>query len=123
MSETAALVKSYLDAFAARDFELARTFLADQGFRHISPLATFNDADRFIHYISALGQILERLQIRKCMVSDNEAIAIVDATITLNGYQDYTAAILFDIQNGIIKSIETIFDASDYHRMFSTDDA
>ncbi len=122
MSETAALVNSYLGAFAARDFELARTFLADRGFKYISPLANFDDADRFIHYISALGQILERLVVRKCLLSDNEAIAIVDSTITLNGYEDHTAAILFRVENGTIKSMETIFDASEYHRLFSSDD-
>lgn len=122
MSETAAIVNSYLGAFAARDFELARTFLADRGFKYISPLATFNDADRFINYISALGQILERLVVRKCLVSNDEAIAIVDSTITLNGYEEHTAAILFIIKGGAIKSMETIFDASDYHRLFSSDD-
>ncbi len=122
MSETEALVKSYLGAVAARDFDLARTFLADRGFNYNSPIAAFNDADRFIESITAVGQILERLVIRKCIVSGDEAIAIVDSTLTLNGYEAHVAAILFVIKDGYIKSMEAIFDASDYHQMFSGDD-
>jgi hypothetical protein len=123
MSETTDLVESYLGAFAARDFELARTFLADRGFVYTSPLTNFDDPDRFIQHISVLGSILERLEIRKCVASNTEVIAIVDATIALNGYEDHTAAILFRIEHGSIKAMETIFDASDYHRMFFAHDA
>lgn len=121
MSEIAFLVKSYLDAIAARDFELARSFLTNRGFRYTSPIATFDDADRFIESLSAIGQILERMNIRRCFVSNNEAVIVLDATITLNGYEDRTAVIFFIFDDASIKSMEVIFDASNYHRMFLTD--
>ncbi len=113
------IIESYLGAFAARDFALARTFLVDKGFNYTSPLATYDNPDRFIQYLSTFEPILERLHIRKCMTSGNEVIAIVDSTITLNGYEEHTAAILFNIQDGRIKSIESVFDASDYYKLFT----
>ena len=122
MIDSDTLIKSYLAAIAARDFDLARTFLADRGFKYTSPIGSFKDADRFIESISAVGQILERLDIRKCLASDNEVIVIIDTTLTLNGYASYTSAMLFVTSNGSIKSIEAIFDASDYHKMFTSED-
>jgi hypothetical protein len=122
MSETETLVKSYLAALADRDFDRARTFLADRGFRYISPITNFEDADRFIQHLSAIGPILERLTIHRCMVCNHEAIAILDATLTLNGYASYRSAMLFGVTDHRVKSIEAIFDASDYHRMFESHD-
>ena len=122
MTDAETLVKSYLAAVAARDFDLARTFLADRGFSYTSPIGSFKDADRFIQNISAIGQILARLDIRKCAVSGNEVFVILDATLTLNGYASYTSAMLFATAEGYIKSMEAIFDASDYHQMFSSEE-
>ena len=122
MSETESLVRTYLAAIAARDFDLARTYLADRGFRYTSPINSFTDPDRFIQSFSALGPILERLVIRRCVVTSNEAIVILDTTLTLNGYISYPSAMLFLVVEGYIKSMEAIFDASDYHKLFSGDD-
>ena len=122
MSGTENLVRSYLAAFAARDFDLARTFLADKGFKYTSPITSFVDADRFVQYLSAVGPILERLTIHKFMLSGNEAIVVSDMTVTMNGYASYRSAMLFQVADNKIKSIEAIFDASDYHRMFQAED-
>ena len=122
MNEAETLVRSYLAAIATRDFDLARTYLADRDFSYISPIDSFKDAGSFIHRLSAIGPILDRLNIRKCVVSSNEIIVIVDITINLSGYVSYPTAMLFDIADGRIKSIESIFDASDYHRLFAIDD-
>lgn len=122
MSEADTLVKSYLGALAARDFDLARTYLADRGFSYISPIGSFKEADHFIQRMSAIGPILERLDIRRFVVSSNEVIVILDTTITLNGYVSYPSAMLFNVVDGRIKSIEAIFDASDYHKMFLVDE-
>jgi hypothetical protein len=120
MSDTENLVKSYLAAIAARDFDLARTYLADRGFSYTSPIDRFEDADRFIQSITAVGQILARIEIRKCLVSSNEGIVILDIIITLSGYESRTVALLFLTEGGYIKSMEAIFDATEYHKMFSS---
>ena len=121
MSETGEIVTSYLSAIADRDFDLARNFLADRGFSYTSPIGVYEDADRFIKNISLVGPILERLDIRKCLVTGNEAITILDTAISLDGYSPHTVAMLFVVAGGTIKSIEAIFDASDYYKMFSGD--
>jgi hypothetical protein len=118
MNDPRELVKSYLEAVGARDFELARSFLADKGFSYNSPIGVFDDADRFIESISAVGPILEKLTIRHLFAVESEAIAVVDALITLHGYVTRTIAILFNLENGRISTMEAIFDASEYHRMF-----
>lgn len=122
MSGTETLVKSYLAALAARDFDLARTFLAERGFKYTSPITSFDEANRFIQHISTIGPILDRLIVHKCMVNGNEAIVIVDTTLSFNGYVSYRSAMLFNVVDGRIRAIEAIFDASDYHRMFLPDD-
>jgi hypothetical protein len=122
MNETEERVRSYPAAVAARDFDLARSYLVDRGFRYTSPISSFRDPDGFIQSVSAVGPILARLDIRKCFVSGDEAIVILDTTLALSGYASYPSAMLFAVASGRIKSIEAIFDASDYHKMFSGDD-
>ncbi|MCB1859042.1 MAG: nuclear transport factor 2 family protein [Gammaproteobacteria bacterium] len=119
MSDTDGVVKAYLHAIAARNFELARSYLCDRGFRYVSPIGNFDNADRFIDNLVAVGSILERLEIRQCMISGNQALAVLDAVITLRGYVSKTIAVLFRVEGGKIRTIEAIFDASDYHRMFA----
>ena len=121
MSDTETLVRSYLSAVAARDFDLARTFLTDREFSYTSPIGSIEDADLFIQNISAAGPILERLDIRKCMVSSTEAVVILDVKTTMFGYVTRPVAMLFYIGEGCIKSIEAIFDASEYNKMFTGD--
>ncbi len=118
VSETEVVIKEYLAAIAGHDFKHARSFLAERGFSYLSPIAHFDDADRFIANISALGGILERLEIRQLMVNGSEAVAIVDAVITIRGYLSRTVAILFCVEGGRIRRLEAIFDATDYHKMF-----
>ena len=44
----------------------------------------------------------------------------VDARITLHGYVTRTIAILFHMEQRRITSMEVIFDASEYNKMFAT---
>lgn len=120
MNHPEELVRSYLKAVGDRDFELARSFLADDGFSYSSPIADFNDADRFIQSISAVGPILEELGIRRLFVAESEVMALVDARITLHGYVTRTIAILFHMEQRRITTMEVIFDASEYNKMFAT---
>ena len=122
MNDAEQQVRSYLGALGERDFELARTLLADRGFSYSSQIGNFNDADQFIQSISAIGPILDKLSIRRLFVSGSEVMTILDARITLSGYVTRTSAILFRVENGRIAAMEAIFDASEYHKMFDTQD-
>ena len=119
MHNTEQHVRSYLRAIGERDFALARKKLADKGFSYKSPIGDYDDADRFIQSISALGAILEDVAIRRLFTSGNEAMAIVDTRISLHGYVTRTIAMLFRVENERITALEVIFDASQYHKMFS----
>lgn len=112
-------VRSYLAAIGSRDFDLARSFLADDGFHYSSPIGDFNNADRFIENISAIGPIIEKLTIRRLFVSESEVMVITDVRITLHNYVTRTTAMLCQVENEHIVSIEAIFDASEYHKMFA----
>lgn len=119
MNQLEDLVISYLKAVGARDFELARSFLANDGFSYHSPIADYDDADRFIQSISAVGPILEELTIRRLFTAESEVMTLVDARITLHGYTTRTTAILFHMEQRRITAIEAIFDASEYKKMFA----
>ena len=122
MNDAEQLVRSYLQALGERDFELARSLLADRGFSYRSPIGDFDDADRFIQSISAIGPILHELTIRRLFASGAEVMAIVDTRITLHGYVTRSSAILFRAENGRIRAMDAIFDASEYHKMFDASD-
>ena len=122
MNDAEQQVRSYLQALGERDFELARTLLADRGFSYRSPIGNFDNADQFIQTISAVGPILEKLTIRRLFVSEAEVMAIVDTRITLHGYVTRSSAILFRVENGRIRAMDAIFDASEYHKMFDASD-
>ena len=122
MNDAEQLVRSYLQALGERDFELARSLLADRGFSYRSPIGDFDDADRFIQSISAIGPILHELSIRRLFASEAEVMAIVDTRITLHGYVTRSSAILFRTENGRIRAMDAIFDASEYHKMFDASD-
>ena len=59
------LVDAYLAALTDRDYERARSFLADSGFEYTSPIATFADADAFMDYMMLIGGIIHAITCRK----------------------------------------------------------
>ena len=120
MNNTEQLARSYLQAIGDRDFTLARKMLVDKGFSYKSPIGDYDDADRFIQSVSALEPILEEVSVRRLFASGSEAMALVDTRITLHGYVTRTSAMLFRVEKGKITTIEAIFDASEYHKMFGT---
>ena len=86
------IVAAYLQAFGERDFDRLRGYLADRGFRSTSPIGSFDDADRYVDSLFGVGPIIEKVRVRKLFGSDDEAVAIVDITVTLNNYASYVSA-------------------------------
>ncbi|MEN8174415.1 MAG: hypothetical protein ABFS23_01545 [Pseudomonadota bacterium] len=115
----AAVVESYLAAIARRDFDAARTHLADSAFRYTSPIGDYDDADRFIESISRIGQILVRLDTRLRFSSGEHVCTILDATTAISEYRTQSVVHLARVTNVRIAQIELILDASEYHRMFA----
>ncbi len=119
MSDPKSVVENYMAAINGRDFDRAREFLADAGFRYTSPIGTYEDADRFIDSLLGVGAILERAQIDRLFLNGEEVMAIVETLTTLSGYRRHNLAIWFRVKDGRIRSMETFFDASEYKQMFA----
>ncbi|MGB5177844.1 MAG: nuclear transport factor 2 family protein [Gammaproteobacteria bacterium] len=111
------IVSALLDAFEARDFELARTFLSDDAFSYRSPIESFNNADAFISNISRIGPILERIERCKTFVNGNDVCSVLKTHTTMDTLNGVPVAQVATVVAGKITAIEAIFDATEYNKM------
>jgi hypothetical protein len=111
------VVAALLDAFEARDFERARTFLSDDTFSYRSPIESFASADAFISNIARVGPILERIDRCKTFVDGNEVCSVLKVHTTMDTLDAAPVAQLATVVDGKITAMEAIFDATEYNRM------
>jgi hypothetical protein len=121
-TQTLQLVERYLEAIAARDFGAARSLLADRGFGYTSPIAHFDDADRFAESMEGVGAILHGIRTRHRFVDDDVVCHVLDVTVSLDGYQTQRVVQLARVEAARIIGLEVIFDASQFHRMIGQGD-
>lgn len=112
------VVHAYLDALAARDFERARTYLADDGFSFRGPIASFDNADDFILDSSRVAPILEGIERRKTFVNGNEVCDILNFITRLSARITTPVVQWARVEHGKITSIEVFFDAQAYAKLF-----
>jgi limonene-1,2-epoxide hydrolase len=115
------VVEAYVAAFAARDFDGARTWLADQHFRSLSPISEYDNADVFIESISRVGPILEGIERRKIFVDGNDVCLILSYVTRMDHRQVSPVVHWFRVESGKIVFIESFFDARAYAEMFEVD--
>ena len=111
------IVSALFDAFEGRDFELARSFLSDDGFSYHSPIESFTNADTYISNISRVGQILKRIERCKTFVNGNEVCSVLKVHTTMDTLNAAPVALLTTVLDGKIASMEAIFDATEYNKM------
>jgi hypothetical protein len=111
------VVDALFDAFEARDFVRARTFLSDDAFSYQSPIESFTSADAFISNISRVGPILERIERCKTFVKGNEVCSVLKIHTTMDTLNAAPVAQLTRVVDGKIIAMEAIFDATEYNRM------
>jgi hypothetical protein len=111
------IVNSLFDAYEARDFELARTFLSDDAFSYQSPIEFFTNADAFISNISRVGPILERIERCKTFVNGNEVCSVLKIHTTMDTLNATPVVQLTTVMDGKIVAMEAIFDATEYNKM------
>ncbi len=116
------IVSALLDAFEARDFELARTYLSDDAFSYLSPIESFSNADTFISNISRVGPILERIERCKTFVNGDEVCSVLKTHTTMDTLNAVPVVQLSTVVDGKITAIEAIFDATEYNRMIGPHD-
>jgi len=115
------VVDAYLDAFAQRDFDLARTYLADTGFHYVSPVTEVSDPDTFTLIISRLGPILERIERRKVFTRGDEVCVVMHLITSMEAMKDIPVVQVSRVVDGRITDMEVFFDASAYNKMFEVD--
>jgi len=116
-----AVVRAYLDALEQRDFELARTYLSDTGFRYRSPVSVSDNADTFTLMISRIGPILEHIEGRRVFEKDDEVCVIMHIITTMEHLKDIPVVLLCKVEDSRIIDMEVFFDASEYNKMFEVD--
>ena len=72
-----------------------------------------------IESLFGVPPILEQLTLRKCLSEGEEVIGILDVRVTMQNYATHAIAFWCRVQDGRIRSMEVIFDASEYRRMFA----
>ena len=111
------VVSALLDAFEARDFERARTYLSDTEFTYRSPIESMSSADDFINDISRVGPILERIERIKTFVSGNDVCHLLRVYTTMDTLDATTTVQISTVVDGKVTAIEAIFDATEYNKM------
>lgn len=114
------IVEGYLRALSERDFERARGYLSSERFATRSPIAAFDDADRYVADVSRVGPILERIERRKLFADGGHVCAVVDFVTRMDRRYVSPVVYVMQVEDGKIVSIESFFDASGYAEMFET---
>lgn len=115
------VVDGYLNAIESRDFELARTYLADRGFSYRSVINSFDDADAFMADIWRVGPVMDGIERRRTFVDGDEVCTILNFRIRMDRVQITPVVQLSRVVDGKIVSIEAFFDASEYLKMFDVE--
>ena len=112
------LVDAYLAALSDRDYERARTFLADSDFEYTSPIATFADADAFMDYTMLVGGIIHAITCRKAFVDGPDVCHFLVFDTQLAEKVSTPVVQWSQVAGGRIRRIEVLFDAHQYKLMF-----
>jgi len=115
MATPAETVERYFDAWTTKDFDTARSLLADDlSFR--GPIDTFDRADALIQSLKGLSQIVERAE-RRGLVSGGDRVSVV---YDLHTGPVGTAPVAewYTVSGGKITSVEAFFDPRPFAPMF-----
>ena len=113
------IVSAFIDAIEARDFEYARRYLSDTQFSYRSPVSRTDDADNFIIIISRVGPILEGIKRRRTFVDGNNVCSILNYRTSMEAMREVPVVQLATVADGKIVTLEALFDASAYNKMFA----
>ncbi len=108
------IVETYLNAIAQRDYELARSYLADEGFEYLSPINGFSSAEKFLAYMELAMPIMQRFELRKAFCDGDECCHILSVTSQISEKRTATVVQWSRLKDGKIQRLELIFDAYEY---------
>ena len=116
---TKAVFNTFLDAFAAHDYDAVRATLSDVKFNYRGPVDAHTSPDIFVvDIVGRIGQILDGIDRRHIFIDGHDVCAILDFRIRIN-IVDITRVVLWaKVEQGKIISLEAFFDATEYTEMF-----
>lgn len=117
-SDSRSIVERFLAAESARDYGLARTFLADQGFSYASPISVFRSADDYLQYLSLASGIVQERFVRKVFVDAEDVCHFITYRIQISEKQSVEVVHWAQVRDERIARIEMLFDASNYRQLF-----
>lgn len=113
-----AVVDAYLDAIGDHDYERARGYLADTGFRFESPISTFTDADEFIQYLSLTGGIIQRVEPMRVFTDGDDVCHFLRFVVQISDKESVKVAQWARVIDGRIQQLDLVFDAHLYRALF-----
>jgi hypothetical protein len=97
------IVLKFGDAINAEDYQLARTYVADN-LTHIFPLGEHDNADA---YFEQLKYVRPKLDIHKTFVDGNDVAVMYDTTVA--GVTLFASG-WFKVEDGKVRSFTVVFD-------------
>ena len=114
---TRKIVEGYSSAWASGDLDTARGFLADD-LQFRGSIDNFNDADSLISALSVFLNILKSVNVLNAFYDENEAILMYDC-VTDSPAGTIRTVEYFKVEDGKIKEIKLIFDASELRKLMT----
>lgn len=111
------IVNAYLEAVDRRDYDEARTYLADDGFEYISPINRFSASGPLVAYLELATPIVQRVDIRKVFTDGDDVCHIVTVISQISEKRASTVVQWSRVAEGKIRRIELIFDAHEYKKL------
>ena len=117
--DPASIVRKFLEALGAKDFEALRR-LIDEGVSFKSPMEVHEGAASFMRAMRNLGPMIERVNVMKIFVDDADACAIYDFVTNQPSIGVTPCAEWYRVEEGKIKSMSLFFDARPYEALFKS---
>ena len=118
--DPASIVRKFLEALGAKDFEALRGLIGEGvGFK--SPMEVHEGAASFMRAMRNLGPMIERVNVMKIFVDDADVCAIYDFVTNQPSIGVTPCAEWYRVDEGKIKSMELFFDARPYEALFKSE--
>ena len=112
------VVEAFFAAREAFDFERARALLADTGFSFKSPIAAFDSPDHLIQYSAHTSGIVQSVVVRKVFTDGPDVCHFLTYQVQISEKLAVDAVQWTRVEDGRIRRIEVLFDASIYRDLF-----
>lgn len=114
---TRKIIEGYTGAWSSGDLEAARFYLADD-LQFRGSVDNFNDADSLIRALSVFLPILKSINMISTFYHEDEAIQMYDC-VTDSPAGTIRTVEYFKLEDGKIKEIKLIFDASELRNLMN----